>query len=831
MKACDSAPFGLKARDREDQKATDDSHSRTAHLTRMSHSPTSFSSRPHRLSAIIASLLLIFLVSTLPLLSHSKHPNTPPPYFPASVNATYFQPATDLKKVADKLVLPPIRVGAADRVCALCTSGVVYAYGGEGGGAAAAAVTPRDVTTVVCRDVSPAGGAVLASVEECVARLHHVGLLRAPDAREEAVNASCVRVTVPSIVGHMSGGSSTCPAFLAEMRPVSGGHAQVQVRFPRMPSWPLPGSRALPYVGTAAVRDTDVDRDVAPPVSVELTSDGSAVVLRFGPDETSTVPGAFELRCATYFFSVYIGRFGRQHNQLQEILHGLAFARASNRTYVLPTFVPESYAPYVRYDASKLYGLNAIRREGRYCFVTNDEAKPIFAQLQALGAVLDLRRFDYDGNADAPRSSRRRAQLRELRWWELPPVRNGVREYNLDGWLADSMSSSPPVLSVADHRAAAVLFRESVDEPTVADVFGSHTEAERYGRWDRVQMYAARMLELLGGDHVSDAAGGETAQVRMAVMSGETAFFLHPRLEEATRLFGLLRPSAHVSAEADRVYSKDAAALGWPTDGATVDAGERLVMRDALRPGNFKHVVGIHVRRREGTCRKEATDLGYTNFALRPGTYALDRTDPSWAGGYSTVTSIELDCSWTVGSVVELYRQYAQWLWTNVSHAPGRDRVPTSYVAYDDQSGPMAENLERALQLLRVEPVAKPSNRTVTLHSDRYVASYDGRVDVSFYALFKAARRTAAARVTVLRLSADYGRLLKEALVGILYEPALQEMQAMSFDYIMLTNTEVFRGNVISSVATNVMLRRWGRGLASHGVLAGYQETFYKGVF
>lgn len=46
----------------------------------------------------------------------------------------------------------------------------------------------------------------------------------------------------------------------------------------------------LPCVGTAAVRDTDVDRDVAPPVSL-MTSSGSAIVLRFGPDATPTVPG------------------------------------------------------------------------------------------------------------------------------------------------------------------------------------------------------------------------------------------------------------------------------------------------------------------------------------------------------------------------------------------------------------------------------------------------------------------------------------------------------------------------------------------------------------
>ncbi|KAG5487924.1 hypothetical protein LSCM1_08239 [Leishmania martiniquensis] len=735
--------------------------------------------------------------------------------------------------VENELVLPPIRVGASDRVCALCTSGVVYAHAGAEGGAVAAADArlPRDVTTLVCRDVSPAGEAVLASVEECVARLHHVGLLRAAATREEAVNASCVRVTVPSIVGHMSGGSSACPAFLAEMRPVHAGHARVQVRFPRMPSWPLPGGRALPYVGTAAVRDTDVDRDVAPPVAVELTSDGSAIVLRFGPDATSTVPGAFELRCATYFLSVFVGCFGRQHNQLQEILHGLAFARASNRTYVLPTFVPESYAPFVRYDASKLYGFNAIRREGRYCFVTNDEVKPIFAQLQALGAVLDLRRFDYNGNADAPLSRRRPTQRRSSFWWKLPPVRSGVREYNLDGWLADTRTFSPPVLSVADHRPTSVLFCESVGELTVADVFGSHTEARLYSRWDRMQIYAARMLELLGGDHVSDAAGGEAVQVRMGVISGEMAFFFHPQLEEATWLFGLLRPSAHVSAEADRVYSDNAEALAWPTEGAAAGGAERLVLRDTLRPENFKGVVGIHVRRREGTCRREAMDLGYTNFALRPGTYALDRTDPSWAGRHSTVTSIELDCSWTVGSVAELYRQYAQWLWTNVSDASGRKCVPTSYVAYDDQSGPMAEKLERALQMLSADAVARPRNGTVTRYPDRYVASYDRRIDTSFRALYNAAQRTAVAQVRASRRSPDYDRALREALVGILYEPGLQEMQAMSFDYIMLTNMAVFRGNIISSVATNVMLRRWGRGLANHGVLAGYQETFYKGVF
>ncbi|TPP43990.1 hypothetical protein CGC20_37210 [Leishmania donovani] len=736
-----------------------------------------------------------------------------------------------IRLMANELELPPIRVMAADHACAVCTNGVVYAQTGEEGGPAAAASRPDNVTAMVCRKVLKEQVDVLTSVEECVARLHRLGMLHAVATREEDVNASCVRVTVPAIVGRMSGGSDSCPAFLAEIRPGIDKHAKLQVWFPRMPSWPLPGSRALPYVGTAAVRDTDVDRDVAPPASLEITSDGSTIVLRFGRDTTSTVPEAFELRCPTHFFSVLVGRWGRQHNQLQELLHGLAFARASNRTYVLPSFTPDTSLPYVRYDASSLYGFNAIRREGRYCLVTNAEVKLIFAQLQAMGVVMDMRRVDYIGVVKPPLSPPQMAQERVRRWWVLPPVRDGVREYNLESWLADSRSSSPPLHSVADHRADSVLFRESVEPLMGDDLFRTPTEAEQYSRWDRIKMFASRMLEVLGGDHVGDDAAGEATQVRMAVLSGVVAYFLHPQLEEVTRLFGLLRPSAHVSAEVDRVYSKSAAALGWPTAGSTKDADGRLVMRDTLRPANFKGVIGIHARRRERTCRAEAMRLWGTNFALTVDRYTVDSTNPNWAGVNSTVSSIESDCSWTAGSAVELYLQYAHWLRANMSATFGHDHVPTSYVAYDDQSGPMAENMERVMQRLPAAVIVKGIGNVTAQYPRRFVASYDSRIKTSFKAVYSAARAKAEKKLQVHAKSSNYSTLLQKALVNTLYEPGLREMQAMSFDYIVLTNTGVFRGNVISSVATNVMLRRWGRGLPSHGLLAGYLESFYKGFY
>ncbi|KAG5512100.1 hypothetical protein JKF63_07564 [Porcisia hertigi] len=96
------------------------------------------------------------------------------------------------------------------------------------------------------------------------------------------------------------------------------------------------------------------------------------------------------------------------------------------------------------------------------------------------------------------------------------------------------------------------------------------------------------------------------------------------------------------------------------------------------------------------------------------------------------VANSERDCSRHVGSAVGLYKQYAQWLRTTMSHAPGRDGVPTAYLAYDDQSGPMADNLERTLRKLRANNLATSIGSTATLHPARFVVSYGMRVDSSF---------------------------------------------------------------------------------------------------
>lgn len=48
-------------------------------------------------------------------------------------------------------------------------------------------------------------------------------------SREEDVSASCMRVTVPAIVGRLSSGSDSCTVFLAEMRPRTEESAALQV--------------------------------------------------------------------------------------------------------------------------------------------------------------------------------------------------------------------------------------------------------------------------------------------------------------------------------------------------------------------------------------------------------------------------------------------------------------------------------------------------------------------------------------------------------------------------------------------------------------------------
>jgi hypothetical protein len=41
----------------------------------------------------------------------------------------------------------------------------------------------------------------------------------------------------------------------------------------------------------------------------------------------------------------------------------------------------------------------------------------------------------------------------------------------------------------------------------------------------------------------------------------------------------------------------------------------------------------------------------------------------------------------------------------------------------------------------------------------------------------------------------------------------------------------MFRGVTLSSVSENVMMRRWGRGLPCHAVLAGYQASYYPSMW
>ncbi|KPA74884.1 phosphoglycan beta 12 arabinosyltransferase (SCA1) [Leptomonas pyrrhocoris] len=763
-------------------------------------------------------------------------------------------------KGVNESVLPPMRVRPDDQACALCTDGLVYVHVGRAAHAteAVSAVAVQHTVTEVLHvrlDDAPtfsAGrGPSTAAwpsssevVSRCLAQLISLGLLGTAQGASLAHGGTAPRVSAAVLVDYDAAGAGTlvgradrCPAFLAEVRPVAAsaaaaGAATMDVSYPRLPSWPLRvaggGGTVLPappYFGTATVRETDVDRDVQPPASVELTGDGSAVVVRFGRDEASRRPEPFEVVCPPHFMSVHIGRFGRQHNQVQEMLHTLALSHRTNRTFIVPVFAPENYIPYIRYDAQKVYGFNALRREGGYCLVSYAEARRVLKELEARGEPMSLRRLNYRGVA-RPRDAKQWADELAGDWWHVPPRTDaGGRRYNVDAWFEDSKLREPPLTNVSDGRADGMHFVETEDEFTAKDVFPDGGE-EPYVRVARMRKAITLLVDLLGGAHESRPA--TKPQPRLAVLSSRMAFFVHPPLREQTRLMGLLRPAENITKEADRFYAEAAAAYNWPR---LREAGDAAGVRGALKPGNFKGVIGFHIRRREGSCRAEALRIEGPNVAIDR-RFQLDRANPSWSSPLSTVRNMELDCALTRTRVAELYRQYTQWMRHNMTEdaAASAQLVPTIFMAYDHQSGPIAEQVEQRLAEMWLSRQRSSTWGAATVRPHRFVASYDARVNMSFAAAFKAETRRLNTHRSVQSepISEEERQVV---LTRRLYDFAFAEICAMAVDFFMLTNVEVFRGSTLSSVSMNVIMRRWGRGLPCHGALPGYMVSYYTSMW
>ena len=619
-------------------------------------------------------------------------------------------------KEIDEAVLPPVVVKADDQVCALCTDGLVYVHVGRRARAwEPVSAAPVEYTVTEVLQVRPGDAPTFSAgsgpstaawpsvsevVSRCLAQLMSLGQIGAAqdasvvvrDGADPVVRAAVLVDYDAAGASALAGRADRCPAFLAEVRPAAANaSAKMDVSYPRLPSWPLPARRGgtVPaYFGTARVRETDVDRDVQPPLSVELTGDRSGVVVRFGADATSTRPEPFEMRCPSHFLSAFIGRFGRQHNQVQEVAHTLALSRKVNRTFIIPVLAPDYYILYLRYDAQKLYGFNALRREGGYCLLSYAEARAVLKQLEAQGEPMSLRRFNYYADP-RPKSRKKWESTSYGDWWLLPQrFEDNSARLNMDAWLEDSEVRDPPVTVVSDTRADGMNFLETEEDFTVRDVFPSGGEDE-YVRMGLMRRALGMVVAMLGGDHRS--AVGVKPQPRLAMLSSRMAFYVHPSLREQTRVMGLLRPADAIVKEVDQFYRRSASSFNWSLDRG---AGAQLSEMFALRPVNFKHVVGVHLRRREGGCRREAELIGSTAFAL-DGAYQLDARDPGWSTHHSTVTSLVTDCSLNKYLLLDLYKQYSSWL-----RAHDEPCVPTMYIAHDSHSTAIPAGVEAGLHAL-----------------------------------------------------------------------------------------------------------------------------------
>lgn len=827
--------------------------------------------------AIVASLLSFFILFVLvnTLLQVSSLTQS----FYAVFSGPTSEPRASLE---DELVIHSPRVPPNGAFCGLCTEGLVVFR--PASAATSLATAPVANKMVVCEEtmeeawLSASKSEPLSTVRDCVARLYNLGLLQPPRTTITAVNDTCVavRVTVQVLSGESEEADrSRCSSgFVAELQVSSTERETVKVHTQRFQSWPLcpvasreamdakDGYRggsdgnqyiAPAYFATAAVRDTDVDSDVPPPWKIDTTEDLNGVVMRFARDAAQTTesssPLTSDLHCPTYFLTANLGRFGRHHNQLQEILNGISLAKRSNRTFILPPFVPVLYMSYLKLNPELLYGWNALRRNGRYCVLSYAEARPILQHLRERDGVVRMERVSFAATADLHLLFSTTEEHDSYAWGSMPrvPGKDGAFVYDADNWFSMGLPQREEMTAHTSGNTSLVpspLTFHEARPPSAEECsgFAGPTPNKNQTQWERIRRCTTAFLRTYGdGDGRRESSLASRRQPRIVVISGVTAFHLRPTLTEMTRLLALLRPSSTLAVEIGRYYRLYAAQLQWP---ANTDPKRSFL--NVLQPFRYKSTIGVHVRRRESTCREEAEHPSATIVAMSEARYRFDGTgenDSTTPGrSLTTVARLANDCGWDSVSLLHIYDTYAGWMRSPQARGltrsgcsahvpPPNKQVLRGYIAFDEQVGPIGSQLQAALQQ-RYNPLKK---RAASGYLPIYAAFYDHRPRRDLFQTYQEILArwkhppTDTQRADGEPVSIPDVPQTTASLIEMLYPIAEQEALALGFDFFILGNTGVFRGNIISSVSINVCLRRLGRGLPCHGVLAGYYEMLYKG--
>ncbi|KAG5468139.1 hypothetical protein LSCM1_02112 [Leishmania martiniquensis] len=785
----------------------------------------------------------------------------------------------------DELAVPAPLIPPRGAFCGLCTEGLVIFR--PAAGATSTAAAPAAAEHVVCTETMEDAWLLesraepLTTERDCVARLYNLGLLHPPRATILKTNGMCatvrVAVQVPSGEPEASNLRECSSGFVAALQVSETEPQKVEVHIQRFPSWPFPlialqvaaGAKGVDrgssegkqdsipaYFATAAVKDTDADCDAPPPVKLYATEDLREVVMGFtegaaSATESHAPPSERPLRCPTYFLTVRLGRFGRHHNQLQEVLNGISLARRTNRTFILPPFVPALYMPYMKVSPELLYGWNTLRRDGRYCILSYAEARPVLQHLREREGSVSIERVNFAASVDTAVLLNTTEEHDRYVWGSIPRVQreDGTFVYNADDWFSAGFRKRADAATLTASSEVSVTSPLELHETSPPDAeecsgFVEPAPKDDSTRWERMRRCITAFLRAYGdGDGERESLIASDRQPRIVVLSSVTAFHLRPTLMEMTRLLGLLRPSSALTKEFERYYRLYAAQLQLPLGTDPAQASSSV-----LQPFRFRGVIGIHVRRREGTCRKEAEYPSGTIIAMSKARYQFDGTgeeDVAASGRpLTTVARLANDCEWNVQSLLQIYEAYASWVRSLYvrkqrqspcfAHlAPPHAQVPRSYIAFDEQVGPIGAQLQAVLQD-RYNP--QQEERAANGYPPIFSAFYDRRSRNDLRQVYEEIFSSRMQSATSMQHSGSQAAtsntstpLTRSSLVEILYPIAEQEALALAFDFFMLSNTAVFRGNIISSVSINVCLRRWGRGLPCHGALAGYYEMLYKG--